>query len=88
MRGVGDVVEDFKVIAARRARRERASARDLAQMYEMLPAIRRSPKPDTGKPYGPKDIEEMSLGQIPRDTASRRTAAVIGTSRKQPAADD
>ena len=88
MRGVGDVVEDFKVIAARRARRERASARDLAQMYEMLPAIRRSPKPDTGKPYGPKDIEEMSLGQIPRDTASRRTASVIGTSRKKPGTDD
>lgn len=82
MRDVEDVVEEFKVIAARRARHARAAERDLAQMYEMLPAIRRAHR-DDGKLYGPKDIEELSLGQIPRDTASRRTAGVIGTSRKK-----
>ena len=81
MRGVDDVVEDFKALAKRADRHKRALERDLAQMYEMLPDVRLAHRPD-GRKYGPTDIEEMSLKLIPRDTASRRTAPVIGTSRK------
>ena len=73
MRDVSDVVEDFKALAARVARHRRLAERDLAQMYEMLPTIRQTQRVD-GRLYGPKDIEELSLGQIPRDTASRRAA--------------
>jgi hypothetical protein len=83
MRDVDDVVEEFRALAVRTARHKRAFERGLAEMYEMLPDLRRAQKPDTGKPYGPSDIEKMSHDLIPRDTASRRTAPVIGTSRKK-----
>lgn len=82
MRDVGDVVDDFRALARRAERHKRAYERDLAEMYAMLPDVRRATRGD-GKNYGPTDIEEMSLKLIPRDTASRRTAPVIGTSRKK-----
>ena len=76
MRDVGDVVEDFELEVAAALRHKAALAEHLANMYEMLPDLRRAKK-------GPKAIEQMSHGLIPRDTASRRTASVIGTSRKK-----
>ena len=76
MGGVSDVVETFKARAKSALRHKAALEADLAAMYEMLPDMRRAKK-------GPTAIEQLSGGLIPRDTASRRTAAVIGTSRKK-----
>jgi len=78
MGGVSDVVEDFEARAKSALRHKAALERDLAAMYEMLPDMRRANK-------GPTAIEQLSGGLIPRDTASRVTAPVIGTSRKKAA---
>jgi hypothetical protein len=76
MRGVDNVVEQFDAEAKAALRHKAAFERHLAAMYEMLPDMRRAG-------VGPKDIEQRSGQLIPRDTASRLTAPVIGTSRKQ-----
>jgi hypothetical protein len=70
-----DVEDEFDAAAARAKAGKDAYEENLALMYDLLPAMRR-------KKIGPKAIEERSHGLIPRDTASRRTAPVIGTSRK------
>jgi hypothetical protein len=75
MRGVDNVVEAFEAEVKTALRHKAAFERSLARMYEMLPGMRYADK-------GPTEIERMSHGLIPRDTASRRTAPVIGTSRK------
>lgn len=76
MRDVGDVVEDFEAEVEAALRHKAALAEHLERMYEMLPDLRRAKR-------GPTEIERLSHGLIPRDTASRRTAAIIGTSRKK-----
>jgi hypothetical protein len=76
MEGVDDVVETFEAVAKSAARHKAAFERDLARMYDMLPAMRHAKQ-------GPTAIEKLSGGLIPRDTASRVTAPVIGTSRKK-----
>lgn len=75
------MVDQFEAEARAALRHKAAFERHLARMYEMLPDMRRANK-------GPTAIEKLSLNLIPRDTASRRTASVIGTSRKtrEPAA--
>jgi hypothetical protein len=81
MRGVEDVVDQFEAETKAALRHKAAFERHLAAMYEMLPDMRRAGK-------GPTDIERLSKQLIPRDTASRVTAPVIGTSRKRPADPD
>lgn len=76
MGGMSDVVETFEARAKSALRHKAALERDLAAMYEMLPAMRLAKK-------GPSAIEQLSGGLIPRDTASRLTAPVIGTSRRK-----
>lgn len=78
MRDVSDVVEAFEARVQSALGHKAAFEEDLAAMYEMLPDLRRAGK-------GPTAIERLSKELIPRDTASRRTAPVIGTSRKKPA---
>ena len=83
MRGVSDVVDEFVALAKRTKRHKDAYERGLAEMYTMLPAVRQARRgPDK---LGPTKIEELSERLIPRDTISRRTAPVIGTSRKRTA---
>lgn len=77
MRGVSDVVEQFEAEVAAALEHKEAFEGHLANMYKMLPDLRRAGK-------GPTAIERLSKELIPRDTASRRTAPVIGTSRKKP----
>ena len=79
MKDVDNVVERFDAETKAALRHKAAFERHLAAMYEMLPDMRRAG-------VGPKDIEQRSGQLIPRDTASRVTAPVIGTSRKRPAA--
>lgn len=89
MGAVDNVVETFEAKARSAARHKAAYERELAEMYEMLPDLRIALKEDPNLPAsrkGPKAIEEMARGLIPRDTASRRTAAAVGRSRKK--ADD
>ena len=69
------MVTMFEALAKSAARHKAALDRDLAKMYELLPDMRMAGQ-------GPTAIEKLSGGLIPRDTASRRTAPVIGTSRK------
>lgn len=71
-----DVVTKFEALAASAKAHKDALDDELAAMYKLLPAMRRAGK-------GPTAIERMSFGLIPRDTASRVTAKVIGTSRKE-----
>ena len=71
-----DVVDTYKALAASAKAHKDALESDLAKMYELLPDLRRAGN-------GPTAIERMSYGLIPRDTASRLTAPVIGTSRKK-----
>jgi len=78
MGGVSDVVEAFEARVQSALGHKEAFEADMAAIYEMLPAMRHAKK-------GPTEIERMSHGLVPRDTASRRTAPVIGTSRKKPA---
>ena len=73
-----EVVTEFERRTASAIAHKRGLAEDLAAMYGLLPDMRRAGK-------GPKEIEAMSEGLIPRDTASRRTASVIGTSRPKKA---
>lgn len=73
--GGENVVTRFEELAASAKAHKDALAEDLAAMYDLLPEMRRAGQ-------GPKKIEQLSHGLIPRDTASRRTAAVIGRSRK------
>lgn len=80
MRGVGDVVDEFVALAKATKRHKDAYDRGLAKMYEMLPAVRQA-RQGRDK-LGPTRIEKLSEELIPRDTISRRTAPVIGTSRK------
>ncbi len=75
MRGVDDVVKVFDDRVKAALRYKAAFERELAAMYELLPDMRRAGE-------GPTAIERRSKGLIPRDTASRVTAPVIGTSRK------
>jgi hypothetical protein len=75
MRGVENVEEAFDAEVKVALRHKAALERSKARLYEMLPDMRRAD-------VGPKEIEARSKGLIPRDTASRRTAPVIGTSRK------
>jgi hypothetical protein len=79
MRGVDNVVETFEAEVRAALRHKAAFEKHLAAMYELLPEMRLAN-------VGPTAIERMSEGLIPRDTASRRTAPVIGTSRKKPPA--
>jgi hypothetical protein len=76
MEGVDNVVDKFEAATRAALRHKEAFERELAKMYEMLPDLRRADK-------GPTAIERLSHGLIPRDTASRLTAPVIGTSRKK-----
>jgi len=69
------VVEVFEAEVRAALRHKAALDRHMARLYELLPDMRRAD-------VGPKEIEQLSKGLIPRDTASRRTAPVIGTSRK------
>ena len=69
------MVDEFEAEVKAALRAKRALDRHMARMYELLPDIRRSGK-------GPTAIEQMTHRLIPRDTASRVTAPVIGTSRK------
>ena len=78
MRGVDDVVKQFQAEVRAALRAKATLERHLGNMYEMLPEMRLAN-------VGPTEIERLSSGLIPRDTASRRTAPVIGTSRKKPA---
>ena len=78
MRGVNDVVKQFEAEVRAALRHKAALKRQMDKMYEMLPDVRRAG-------VGPTEIERMSGGLIPRDTASRLTAPVVGTSRKKPA---
>ena len=82
MRDVGDVVEDFEAEVAAALEHKAALKTHMDRMYEMLPDLRRATKAN-GRHYGPTDIEEMAHRLIPRDTISRVTAPVIGTSRKK-----
>ena len=75
MGGVSDVVDQFEAEVKLALRHKAAFEKHLGRMYEMLPDMRRANR-------GPTDIERLSGGLIPRDTASRVTAPVIGTSRK------
>jgi hypothetical protein len=75
MRGVDDVVDQFDAEVKVALRHKAALERSMGRLYEMLPDMRRADQ-------GPTEIERRSKGLIPRDTASRRTAPVIGTSRK------
>ena len=75
MRGVDDVVEQFDAEVKTALRHKAAFDRSMARLYGMLPDMRRANE-------GPTQIERRSQGLIPRDTASRVTAPVIGTSRK------
>jgi hypothetical protein len=75
MRGVDDVVDQFDAEVRAALRHKAAFDRSMARLYEMLPDMRRANR-------GPTEIERRSQGLIPRDTASRVTAPVIGTSRK------
>jgi hypothetical protein len=76
MRDVDDVVKEFEAEVARALRHKAALERSMERLYEMLPDLRRVD-------IGPTAIERKSHGLIPRDTASRVTAPVIGTSRKK-----
>jgi hypothetical protein len=76
MRGVDSVVDQFEAEADAALAAKETLERHLANMYALLPAMRRAKK-------GPTAIERLSHGLIPRDTASRVTAPVIGTSRKK-----
>jgi hypothetical protein len=78
MGGVDDVVKQFLTEVKAAVRAKTAHERHLKKMYEMLPDMRLAN-------VGPTEIERLSEGLIPRDTASRLTAPVIGTSRKKPA---
>lgn len=81
-----DVLKEFEARADSAKAHKDAFDADMAAMYEMLPDLRRALQADTSRPAskrGPKGIEEMAHGLIPRDTASRRTAAAVGTSRKK-----
>jgi hypothetical protein len=78
MGGVTDVVSDFKTEAQAAKDAKDALELHLRRMYELLPEMRRAGT-------GPTAIERLSHGLIPRDTASRLTAPVIGTSRKKTA---
>jgi hypothetical protein len=75
MKGVDDVTDRFDAETKAALRHKAAFERHLAAMYDMLPDMRRAG-------VGPKGIEARSGQLIPRDTASRLTAPVIGTSRK------
>lgn len=75
MRGVENVEEAFDAEVRVALRHKAGLERSMAKLYEMLPDMRRAK-------VGPKAIETRSQGLIPRDTASRKTAPVIGTSRK------
>jgi hypothetical protein len=84
MRDVDNVVDQFEAETKAALRHKAAFERHLAAMYKMLPDLRRAG-------VGPKDIEQRSGQLIPRDTASRVTAPVIGTSRSRkpdPVADE
>ena len=70
-----DAVDEFEAEVKAALRHKRALERHMARMYELLPDLRHAK-------IGPKAIEEKTHGLIPRDTASRVTAPVIGTSRK------
>ena len=81
MRGVeGEVVDKFEALSKSAQRHKAAFERDLAAMYKLLPEMRKAGN-------GPTVIEKMSGHLIPRDTASRLTAPVIGTSRTRKPAD-
>jgi hypothetical protein len=77
MEGVDNVVETFEAEVRAALRHKDAFEKHLAKMYAMLADVRRAD-------VGPTAIERLSHGLIPRDTASRLTAPVIGTSRKKP----
>ena len=81
------MVDEFVALAKRARRHTEAFERDLARMYELLPEVRRAGLDQKPEKYGPTVLETMSERLIPRDTASRRTAAVIGTSRKKDTAE-
>ena len=85
MRGVGDVVDEFVALAKRTKRHKDAYERGLAEMYAMLPAVRQAR--EGRDKLGPTRIEELGERLIPRDTISRRTAPVIGTTRPRKAAE-
>jgi hypothetical protein len=70
-----DVEDEFDTASAAAQAGKAAYEANLGRMYELLPEMRR-------RGVGPTAIERRSGGLIPRDTASRRTAPVIGTSRK------
>jgi hypothetical protein len=78
MEGVDNVVETFEAEVQEALRHKDALEKHLANLYELLPDMRRAGK-------GPTVIERLSHGLIPRDTASRLTAPIIGTSRKKEA---
>ena len=69
------MVEEFEAEVKAALRHKAALDRHMRRMYELLPDLRLAGK-------GPTKIEELSHRLIPRDTASRVTAPVIGTSRK------
>jgi hypothetical protein len=76
MRDVDDVVDQFEAEVKVALRHKAALERSMERLYAMLPDMRRAD-------VGPKAIEQRSHGLIPRDTASRVTAPVIGTSRRK-----